>query len=63
MTVDFTDEVTLGATTSLRFSITIELFVCTVLVNVGVPVILVSLEININITAFKIERETCTVLT
>lgn len=35
--VDFTDDVvTLGATTSLRFSITIKLLVCTLLVNVGV---------------------------
>lgn len=55
---DFTDdEVTLGATTSLRFSITIELFVCTLLVNVGVPklpLIFVSLKIDKNVTRFKL---------
>lgn len=48
--VDFTDdEVTLGATTSLRFSITIKLLVCTLLVNVDVPkllLIFVSLKID-----------------
>lgn len=56
-TIGFTDEVTLGATTSLRFSITIELLVCTLLVNVGVPklpLIFVSLKINKNVTKVNI---------
>lgn len=57
--IDFTDdEVTLGATTSLRFSITIELFVCTLLVNVGVaklPLIFVSLKIDKNIIRANIK--------
>lgn len=57
--IDFTDdEVTLGATTSLRFSITIELFVCTLLVNVGVaklPLIFVSLKIDKNFVRANIK--------
>lgn len=54
------DGVTFGATTSFRFSITIELFVCTVLVKVGVlkllPIV-VSLKIDECVSAGEFRFE------